>query len=73
MLFKKKIYLEKADYIKIKNTKTSSVSYMLNYQCFERLAMSGQTEQSEILRNYFVKFREFITEKQKTYISNSNK
>jgi len=38
---------------------------MLNYQCFERLAMSGQTEQPEIVRNYFVKLREFITENQK--------
>jgi hypothetical protein len=27
--------------------------------------MSGQTEQSEIVRNYFVKLREFITENQK--------
>lgn len=61
---KYKIYLEKADYIKVKNKTTSSVTYFINYQCFERLAMSGDSLKSESVRNYFVKLREFITEHQ---------
>jgi len=62
---KKKFYLEKADFIKVKTGKTSGVTYMLNYQCFERLAMSGDSDQSEVVRNYFVKLREFMTDNQK--------
>ena len=61
---KNKNYFEKVDYIKIKNSKTSSVTYMLNYQCFERLAMSGDSQKSETVRNYFVKLREFLTDNQ---------
>jgi len=37
---------------------------MLNYQCFERLAMSGDSDESEVIRSYFIKLREFITENQ---------
>jgi hypothetical protein len=37
---------------------------MINYQCFERSAMSGYSEQSETTRIYFVKLRDFITENQ---------
>jgi hypothetical protein len=37
---------------------------MLNYSCFEKLAMSGDSKQSEVVRMYFVKLREFITENQ---------
>ncbi len=71
---KNKNYIEKVDYIKIKNATTSSITYMLNYQCFERLAMSGDSSKSETVRNYFVKLREFITENQKLiYQSLSNK
>jgi phage anti-repressor protein len=67
-------YIEKVDYIKIKKSKTSSVTYMLNYQCFERLAMSGDSKKSESVRNYFVKLREFLTENQKLiHQSMSNK
>lgn len=62
---KNKNYIEKVDYIKIKNSKTSSVTYMLNYQCFERLAMNGDSKKSETVRNYFVKLREFLTDNQK--------
>lgn len=62
---KNKNYIEKVDYIKVKNEKTSSVTYMLNYQCFERLAMSGDSKKSESVRNYFVKLREFLTDNQK--------
>lgn len=71
---KKKFYIEKADFIKVKTGKTSGVTYMLNYQCFERLAMSGDSEQSEVVRNYFVKLREFLTDNQKiVYQAMSNK
>jgi hypothetical protein len=62
---KSKIYFEKVDYIKVKSNESSAgLTYMLNYQCFERLAMSGDSKQSEVIRMYFVKLREFITENQ---------
>lgn len=57
-------YLENADYVKVKSGKGRTLTYMINYACFERLAMSGQTEQSETIRMYFVKLREFLTENQ---------
>lgn len=62
---KNKNYIERVDYIKVKSNKTSGVTYMLNYQCFERLAMSGDSKKSETVRNYFVKLREFLTDNQK--------
>ena len=37
---------------------------MVNYSCFERLAMNGDSEQSETVRLYFSKLREFLTENQ---------
>ena len=37
---------------------------MLNYQCFEKLAMSGDSAKSEEVRDYFVKLREFLVENQ---------
>ena len=58
-------FIENVDYIKINTGKTRSVTYMINYQCFERLAMGGDTQKSETVRNYFVKLREFLTENQK--------
>jgi hypothetical protein len=58
-------FIEKVDYIKIKTGKTDGITYMINYQCFERLAMGGDSEQSETVRMYFVKLREFVTENQK--------
>jgi len=62
---KVKLYFEKVDYIKIKSDKSNaSLTYVLNYPCFERLAMSGDSKQSEIIRMYFVKLRQFITENQ---------
>jgi Meiotically up-regulated gene 113 len=66
ILSKKKNYFEKVDYIKVKKGNTSSVQYMLNYQCFERLAMSGDSDKSEDVREYFVKLREFLVENQYT-------
>jgi hypothetical protein len=59
---KSKMYIETVDYIKIKTGNTTGLTYMLNYQCFERLAMNGDSEKSESVRLYFSKLREFITE-----------
>jgi hypothetical protein len=56
-------YFETVDYVRIKSNE-NKIIYMINYQCFERLAMSGDSEQSETIRMYFVKLREFITENQ---------
>lgn len=61
---KHKRYFENVDYIRIKTGVTNNVTFMLNYQCFERLAMSGDSAKSETVRMYFVKLREFITENQ---------
>jgi phage anti-repressor protein len=58
---KNKTFIENVNYIKIKNTDTSAgVTYMLNYDCFEKLAMLGKTEQSETVRRYFIKLRQFL-------------
>ncbi len=62
---KTKKFIENVDFIKIKSGKTTGVAYMLNYQCFEKLAMSGETQQAEIVRIYFIKLREFLVENQK--------
>ena len=56
-------YFETVDYVRIKN-KDNKIIYMINYQCFERLAMTGDSDESETIRMYFVKLREFITENQ---------
>jgi len=48
--------------MKIKTGRTTGVTYMINYQCFEKIAMSGDTQQSETVRMYFIKLREFIVE-----------
>ena len=62
---KTKKFIENVDFNKIKTGKTTGVSYMINYQCFEKIAMSGETQQSETVRMYFIKLREFIVENQK--------
>ena len=51
-------FKEEVDYIRIRNGKY--ITYMINYQCFERLAMTGDSEQSEIVRSYFVKLHDFF-------------
>ncbi len=61
---KKKMYIEHADFVRIRPNKSNGVTYMLNYKCFERLAMNGDSEQSETVRLYFSKLREFITDNQ---------
>ena len=61
---KTKRFFEKVDYIRIKTGNTSGVTFYINYQCFEKLAMSGDSKNSETVRMYFVKLRQFITENQ---------
>jgi len=59
------IFMENLDYIKVHNSNgTTGVTYMVNYECFERLAMMGKTEQAEAVRQYFIKLRIFLTENQ---------
>jgi len=61
---KTKKFIENVDFIKIKSGKTTGLTYMINYQCFEKLAMSSDTQESETIRMYFIKLREFIVENQ---------
>lgn len=69
----KKVYFEKADYIKKLDGKKAAVTYYLNYACFERLAMNGNTVESETVRLYFSKLREFITDNQHIFNQSLNK
>jgi hypothetical protein len=62
---KTKKFIENIDFIKIKTGKTTGVVYMINYQCFEKFAMSSDTQEAETIRLYFIKLREFIIENQK--------
>jgi phage anti-repressor protein len=57
-------FIENVDFIKIQTGITSSITYMLNYQCFEKLAMSSDSMKSESVRMYFIKLREFLVENQ---------
>ena len=58
-------YMENVDYIKIKNKKyNSSITYMLNYPCFEKLAMNSDSDNSESVRIYFSELRRFIYDNQ---------
>lgn len=61
---KTKQFHENVDFIKIKGPITSTIIYQLNYQCFERLAMSGDSNKSEQVRSYFIKLREFLVDNQ---------
>ena len=56
-------YFEKVDFIRIKTNKTSGIIYMINYQCFERLAIDGDSKQSEVVKSYLIKLREFFIKK----------
>jgi hypothetical protein len=63
-------YFEKVDYIKIKTNKTSGIIYMVNYQCFERLVMSGDSKESDIVKSYLIKLREFLIKNLQFKINN---
>ena len=59
------LYVENVDYIKVKSNKyKTSKTYLLNYQCFERLSMNSDSKKSDEIRSYFIKIREFIFENQ---------
>ena len=58
-------YIKKVDYIKVKNDEyNSSITYMLNYPCFEKLAMSSDSDNSESVRIYFSELIRFIFDNQ---------
>jgi phage anti-repressor protein len=62
---KNETFIENVDFVRIKNDDTAAgVTYMLNYACFEKLAMLGNSDESEAVRQYFIKLREFLTENQ---------
>ena len=61
---KTKRFIENVDFIKVKTGNKSEVIYMLNYACFEKIAMSGDSVKSDSVRMYFVKLRQFIVENQ---------
>ena len=61
---KTKRFIENVDYIRVKTGVYNNINYMLNYACFEKLAMSGDSKKSETVRMYFTKLREFITDNQ---------
>ena len=70
---KTKRFIENVDYIRIKTGVSNNINYMLNYACFEKLAMSGDSKQSEVVRMYFTKLREFITDNQRVIYQAMNK
>ena len=57
--FSKKInYIRNVDFIKVMSKEyNTSKTYMLNYNCFERIAMHSDSKKSESIRMYFVKIR----------------
>lgn len=61
---KTKRFVENIDFVRIKTGVSNNIIYMLNYACFEKLAMSGDSGESEVIRMYFTKLREFITDNQ---------
>lgn len=68
------IFYENIDYVKIKGETTSSVTYMLNYSGFERIAMTSNSQKAESVRLYFIKLREFLVDNQHLfYQSMTNK
>ena len=56
---KNKEYIENLDYIRVR-TQGNKIKYLLNYACFEKLAMAGNTKESIDVRNYFAMLRKFI-------------
>ena len=51
-------YIKNVDFIKVKSNKyKTSKTYMLNYNCFERISMNSDSKKSESIRMYFVKIR----------------
>jgi hypothetical protein len=61
---KKATFVEGVDFIKIRMGRTTGVMYKMNYPCFEKLVMSGETEQSKMIRSCSNKLLQFILENQ---------
>lgn len=59
-----KNYIENVDFVKVKVENKNKFVYMINYPCFEKLAMNGDSEESETIRMYFIKLRQFLTNNQ---------
>jgi superfamily II DNA or RNA helicase len=57
---KKKNYFEKVDFIKIKVESSQKKIYMINYNCFERLAFGCDSEKSKVVKSYLIKLRDFL-------------
>lgn len=55
-------YIQNVDFVKIADKKNNKKTYWLNYKCFERIAMTGTTDEALQVRLYFSKLREFIYE-----------
>ena len=61
------------DYIKVKQGIKSSVIYMINHQCFEKLAMNSNSIKSESVRMHFIKIRESLIKNEQIKILNYDK
>ena len=48
------------DFIKIQSGETSSIIYMINYKCFEKLVMNSDSPKSEEVRIHFIKLKDFL-------------
>ena len=61
------LHIQKVTHLDLKNdTSNTGVTYVANYQCFERLVISRNSEESEVARLYLMKSREFMTDNQQT-------
>jgi ribosomal protein S24E len=58
--YRKKYFLVNVDYIICKTGKTSQLVYYLNYDCFEKIAMTSETIMGYRVRDYFVMLRNFV-------------
>ena len=61
---KTKRFIENVDFVRIKTSISNNIIYMLNYACFEKLAMNGDSDKSKSIRMYFIKIKEFLFENQ---------
>jgi superfamily II DNA or RNA helicase len=68
---KTKRFIKDIDYKCVKTGISNNIDYMLNYTCFEKLVMSGDSNNAENIRMYFIKLRELTRNNQ--YIPNSIK
>lgn len=56
-------YFENVDYVRVYKEKSKRIiSYLLSYNCFERICMNGDSLKCEVVRLYFSKLRQFLTD-----------